>query len=51
MFTKRFRQVRQVQALNKNDEDLCWSLSDGYKLAATCQYLYLVKYKSSSRKK
>ena len=50
-FTKRFRQVQQVQALNKNYEDLCWPLIDAYKLAVTRQYLYLVKYKFSRRKK
>ena len=49
-FTKRFRQVQQVQALNKNYEDLCWPLIDAYKLAVTHQYLYLMKYEFSRRK-
>ena len=51
-FTKRFRQVQQVQALNKKKyEDLCSPLIDAYKLAVTRQYLFLVKYKLSRRKK
>ena len=50
-FTKCFRQVQQVKVLNKDHEDLCWTLIDTYKLAVYCQYLFLVKYWSHHRKK
>ena len=37
-FTKCFRQVQQVKVLKKNDnEDLCWTVIDTYKLAVYCQ--------------
>ena len=49
-FTKRLRQVQQVQALNKIYGDFCSPLIFVCKLAVTRQYLYLVRYKFSCRK-
>ena len=51
MFTKCLRQVKQVKVLKQDHEDLCWTLIVTYKLAAYCQYLFLVKYWSHCRKK